>query len=318
MGIERPDVKAYFAAMAGQSGPSIIDIPPATARQMSRQMGGVMELPARKMLRQDVTVPALDGHQIPVRIYSPTPAADPAPVLVFYHGGGWVLGDVEGYDSLCSEVAFQMNLTVVSVDYRLGPENLYPAAIEDSREATRWVAASPDAIGHTVSGLILAGDSAGGSLAAGLSRALLGTLPVPVLAQWLIYPVTDLTRNYPSDIELSMLFNLTEEGKEKFYRYYFGEDNVETKKADPLVSPLLGEIWQGLPPAVVFTCSLDPLRDQGRAYAAKLASHGIETLYYEGEGQIHGSFTMRKVLPSAQDDLLKGIAALKLLVGNHI
>lgn len=318
MGTIRPDVKAYFATLATQNGPSIIDIPPVVARELSRQLSGAVELPPREMPRQDVAVRSPDLHQIPVRIYSPTSATAPAPVIVFFHGGGWVLGDIEGYDSLCSEIASQMNLTLVSVGYRLGPEHLYPAAIEDAREATRWVADGPAAIKHPISGLILVGDSAGGSLAAALSRALLGTLPVPVLAQWLIYPVTDLTRNYPSDVELSGLFNMTEDGKEKFFRYYFGEIDVEAKKSDPLVSPLLSEIWQGLPPAVVLTCSLDPLRDQGRAYVAKLVGNGIETFFYEADGQIHGSFTMRKMLPSAQEDLMRGIAGLKLLLTRSI
>jgi acetyl esterase len=314
----RPDVKAHLDAAQGR--PSVIDISPAEARAMGVQNAPIMQPPARVMRRRDVVVPSRGAHGISARIYYPAETNGPMPVMVYYHGGGWVLGSIEGSDSLCSEIAYLMGMTLVSVGYRLGPEHLYPAAIEDSIDVGRWVASSPDAFGCPVSGLILAGDSAGGSLAATVARELLGASPIPVLAQWLIYPMTDISINYPSDEdkELSSVLNLTDEAKEKFYQHYFGVDDVENKKRDPRVSPLLGKTWRGLPPAVVFTCSVDPLRDQGRAYAAKLASEGIETIFYEAEGQIHGCFSMRKLLPSAQDDLLKGIASLKLLVGKAL
>jgi len=143
---------------------------------------------------------------------------------------------------------------------------------------------------------------------------MMDKLPVPIRAQWLIYPVTDLSVSYPSDKELSALFKLTEASTDAFYRHYFGGGDMTEKKRHPHVSPLLGDTWRGLPPAVVFTCSLDPLRDQGRAYAAKLVANGVDTVFLEARGQVHASFTMRKMLPSAQTDLLENITALKLLI----
>jgi acetyl esterase len=309
----RPDVNAYLAALRTQTGPTLTDMDVSAAREMLRQAAPLVERPAREMPRQDVMIPCPGAPDIPARIYRPNRASEAAPVLVFYHGGGWVLGDVAGYDPLCSEIAFQAGMTVVSVDYRLAPEHRFPAAVDDCLAAARWAAAGPDAIGHPISGLVLAGDSAGAELAAVAARELRSALPAPVLAQWLIYPVTDLGTRYPSDEELSEQFRLTEAGVNRFYAHYLGEDDLEAMKRHPHVSPLRAEDWRGLPPAVIFTCALDPLRDQGRAYAAKLATHGVRTVFLEAY-QVHGSFTMRKMLPSAQADLLQAIGALELLL----
>ena len=286
----RPDVKAYFDAMAAFSGPSIVDLDPVVARAMASQAAAMVERPAREMMRHDVDVPTRAGS-VPVRIYQPIAATGAAPVIVFYHGGGWVLGDIEGYDSLCSEMAHLTGMTLVSVDYRLAPEHKFPAAVEDSIDATQWAADGPPEIGHPVSSLIVAGDSAGGALAAVVAREWLDRPSVPIAAQWLIYPVTDLSQLYPSDIELSPMLGLTDEGREAFYRHYIGDD-LDAGTRHPL----------------------DPLRDQGRALAAKLVSDGVDVVSCEAKGQVHGSFTMRKMLPSAQDDLERSAKALMFLL----
>jgi acetyl esterase len=310
----RPDVTSYLEMLKAQSGPSVVELDPAFVRTMTRQAAPMVELPAREMPRLDVAITGEGGATVPARVYRPTAAREAAPAIAFFHGGGWVLGDVEGYDPLAAEIAHLSGLTVVSVDYRLAPEHRFPAAVDDCLAAARWTATGPGEFGHPVSGLVLMGDSAGGALAAVVARELLSAgSPVPVLAQCLIYPVTDISRPYPSDSELAEQFNVTEAGKAKFYGYYLGED-FEAMTRHPQVSPLLGEAWRGLPPSVIFTCTLDVLRDQGRAYAAKLASEGVETILLERR-QVHGSFTMRKMLPSAQADLERVVAALKLLLG---
>jgi acetyl esterase len=308
----RPDVTRYLEMLKAQAGPSLVDMAPAETRAMMRQATPLVEQPPREMPRTDVSVPGPDGVTVPARIYRPTQASAAAPAVVFFHGGGWVLGDVEGYDSLAAEIAHLTGLTVVSVDYRLAPEHRFPAAVDDCLAAARWAAATPEAIGHPVSGLVLMGDSAGGALAAVVARELAEAPAAPLLAQVLIYPVTDISKPYPSDIELADRFNVSEEGKAKFYGYYLGED-FAAATLDPRVSPLLGEAWRGLPPAVIFACELDVLRDQARAYAAKLTSAGVETVFLETR-QVHGSFTMRKMLPSAQQDLERVVAALKLVI----
>jgi len=309
----RPDVTAYLGMLRAQSGPSVVELDPTFARNMTRQAAPLVEAPAREMSRLDVSITGPAGVTVPARVYRPIEAGLAAPAIVFFHGGGWVLGDVEGYDSLAAEIAHRSGLTVVSVDYRLAPEHRFPAAVEDSLAAARWAVAGAEAIGHPVSGLVLMGDSAGGALAAVVARELAADAPAPLLAQVLIYPVTDISQPYPSDLELADQFNVTEEGKAKFYGYYLGEDYAEMTR-HPRVSPLLGEVWRGLPPAVIFTCELDVLRDQGRAYAAKLAGEGVETVFLEAR-QVHGSFCMRKMLPSAQADLARVMDALKLLIG---
>lgn len=308
----RPDVTAYLEMLKGQAGPSVVELDPVFVRKMTRQAAPMVEAPPREMRRLDVSIAGEGGVAVPARVYRPTEAAEAAPVIVFFHGGGWVLGDVEGYDPLTAEIAHLSGLTVVSVDYRLAPEHRFPAAVDDCLAAARWAAAGPEEIGHPVSGLVLMGDSAGGALAAVAARELSAGSPVPILAQVLIYPVTDISKPYPSDAELAAQFNVSEAGKAKFYGYYLGDDFAAMTR-HPRVSPLLAEAWRGLPPAVIFACELDVLRDQGRAYAARLASEGVQTVFLEAR-QVHGSFAMRKVLPSAQADLERVVAALRLLL----
>lgn len=310
----RPDVKALLEAIEANGAPAIHEHDPPTARQLLAGLSGMLDLPPCQMEREDVRLDLPEGHSIPARVYRPSEVQGPGPAIIYYHGGGFVLGELDGYDSLCSAIAGQMGMTLVSVGYRLAPEHPFPAGPSDCIAATRAIAESPDAVGHQVSGLILAGDSAGGTLTAVCARELHDELPVPILAQWLIYPAADLNGEYQSINEFAEGYMLTRDAMEWFERHYFGENGSE-KKRHPHASPLVAEVWHGLPPALIFTCSLDPIRDQGRAYAAKLVEHGVETVYQEAQGQIHGCMNMRKAVPSGQQDLSRQIAALKLLIG---
>lgn len=307
----RPDVQNLLAMLAAQPGPKMEEGDAHTARAAMAMMGQLVEAPRPDIAEtRDISIPGPHGHTIPARLYRNSLAADPAPVLMFYHGGGWVIGDLNVYDSLCAEICRVLNMTVVSVDYRLAPEHRFPAATEDCLAATAWVAGSPDVIGHKVSGLVPAGDSAGGNLAAVVSLEQHGKLPVPILAQWLIYPGVDMTANSGSMVEFAEGYLLTANVMAWFTEHYMGDQDL----THPWASPLLAESLAGQPPTLVYTCSLDPLRDQGRAYAARLVAAGVPTVFREGDGQIHGSVTLRGGIPSAQDDLHKNLAALKALM----
>lgn len=309
MATVRTDVQSLLSMLAAAPGPQMHESDPATARAMIRAMTQLAERPRGDIHHvADLTIPSPHGHAIPARLYRASATADPAPVLVYFHGGGWVIGDLETHDALCAEIARTLAMTVVSIDYRLAPEHPFPAATEDCIAATQWLASSPPEIGHAVTGLVPAGDSAGGNLAAVITQQIGADLPVPILAQWLIYPGVDMTWNRGSMTEFAEGYLLTAEGMRWFTRHYAPE------MMHPYASPLHVDSLAGLPAAMVFTCGLDPLRDQGRAYAAKLVEHGVRTIFREAAGQIHGCMTLRQAIPSAQVDLLGCLADLRMLV----
>ena len=312
----RPDVAAVLTMLASQPGPQMHESDPATARQMMRMMAQMAERPRGDLSRvENFSIPSPHGHAIPARLYSAGGGGEPGPVLAFYHGGGWVIGDLETHDALCAEIARVLGMTVVSVDYRLAPEHQFPAATEDCLAATRWLAGSPREIGHVVTGIVPAGDSAGGNLAAVSRQQLHADLPVPILAQWLIYPGVDMTANTGSMQDFAEGYLLTNAGMRWFTEHYMGST---PDFLHAYASPLHADSLAGLPPAMVFTCGLDPLRDQGRAYAAKLALHGVRVTFREAAGQIHGCMTLRGAIPSTQDDLHACLADLKALVADAV
>ena len=300
----RPDVANLLAMLAAQPGPKLSEITPAEGRAMMSGMTQMLERPRGEITTTDLVIPG----DIKARLYTP---ADPAGhVLVYYHGGGWVIGDLDTHDPLCAEIARQLGMRVVSIDYRMAPEAPFPAATEDCLAAARWIAGSPAELGGAVTGVIPAGDSAGGNLAAAVTRELCGEIAIP--AQWLIYPATDMTEAEGSMAEFADGYLLTKDSMDWFQGHYM--KGSEGKLLHPWASPLHAETLDGLPPTLVFTCGLDPLRDQGRAYAARLIQHGVRTVYREAAGQIHGCFTLRMGIPSAHDDLLGCITDLKLLL----
>jgi acetyl esterase len=245
-----------------------------------------------------------------VRLYWPRPAApgEAFPVLVFLHGGGWVIGGLDSHDPPCRALAAGAECIVVSVEYRLAPEHPFPAALEDTRAALAWVAASAGDFGGDPSRLALGGDSAGGNLAA-VAAQLARDDGQPALAfQLLIYPATDLSGGTASSPELSTGYLLTAELVEWFHGHYLAapEDAL-----DPRVSPLLASDHSGLPPALVITAGFDPLAAQGSAYADALEGAGVavERLHYSG--QIHGFISMAGVLDEAREALARSAAALR-------
>jgi acetyl esterase len=226
-------------------------------------------------------------------------------VLVFLHGGGWVIGDLDTHEPFCIDIAIELDLPVVAVDYRLAPEFPFPAALEDSITAVRWLASNSIGLGREATSLFLVGDSAGGNLAAVVSVALRdGPAAVHIAGQWLIYPAADPCVRYPSYDEFCEGHLLTKGSMDWF------EDSYAGPKDDWRYSPLLAGT-AGLPPTFVMTAQLDPIRDQGRAYAARCAEAGVETIYLEFAGTVHGFLNLRKGIPSAQEDFARCLTYLK-------
>jgi len=296
----RPDVRQFLDFLNNLPGPRGHELGPEGARQLYLQGRYALDVPASEIaVIRDVAGP------VPMRLYDPKEERGPGPVLLFIHGGGWVIGDLETHEPFCIDVAIALDLPVVAVDYRLAPEFPFPAAFEDSVAAARWIAEGAEALGREPTSLFLSGDSAGGNLAAAVSAALRDQpAAVPVAGQWLIYPAADPCVRYPSYNEFCEGFALTKPSMDWYEESYAGP------KGDWRYSPLLAGV-EGLPPTFVVTAGLDPIRDQGRAYAARCAEAGIETVYWEAPGTIHGFIQLRKAIPSANEDLNRCYAYLK-------
>ena len=297
----RPDVRAFLDFLDSLPGPQGHEAGPVAARQMMVTGRYALDAPARDI----AVLKDLGGGPVPMRLYDARTERGPGPLLLFIHGGGWVIGDLETHEPLCIELAIELDLPVVAVDYRLAPENPFPAAFEDSVAAARWIASGPAELGRQPSALFLGGDSAGGNLAAVTTVALRDDpAAVPVAGQWLIYPATDPTVHYPSYEQFSEGHLLTKPGMDWFEECYAGP------RDDWRYSPLLAGV-EGLPPTFVLTASLDPIRDQGRAYAAACVQGGVETIYWEAQGTVHGFLNVRKAVPSGNDDLARCIHYLR-------
>ena len=236
---------------------------------------------------------------VPLRFYRPEGLPAEAPVLVYFHGGGWTIGDLDTHDVLCRELAIGAGCALVAVDYRLGPEHRFPAAVEDALAATRWVQAQVAALRLDPSRLALGGDSAGGNLAAVVALALRDgacEAPAPRL-QLLIYPATDMRCGAPSHQHNGEGYLLTRDTIAYFRGHYIADP---AQWSDWRASPLLHADLSRLPPALVMTAGFDPLRDEGRAYADALSAAGTPAQYVCFERQIHGFITMGRVIPEAR------------------
>ena len=228
---------------------------------------------------------------------------------MFYHGGGFVVGDLEIYHSLCTEIASETGLPVVSVDYRLAPEHPFPAAPDDCEAATRWLAGSPAQLGFPVTGLIPMGDSAGGNLTIVTTAALIAEpAAVPVVAQVPIYPIAGPIAHHESFQAFGDGFFLTSQLMKWFTDAYAGDEN------DPRTYPLVNADHSRTPPTVILTAGLDPLRDSGREYAQHLIGQGVDVTCLEARGINHGFITMRRAIPSGQQDLKRVYRALAAML----
>ena len=287
-----PQAKFVLDQMAAMGMPPIHEQEPEAVREANRLPPAV---PGAEMAHvEDRAVPGPAGD-IPVRVYRPTEADDHA-LLVWYHGGGWVIGDLDGADVTCRELAARSGSVVVSVDYRLAPEHRYPAAHEDCYAATVWAAEHASELGADAGKLCVGGDSAGGNLAAVVSLRARDEDGPAIRFQLLVYPVTNHDYETGSYRDNAEGYLLTRDGMEWFWNHYLGPDG---DGSHPHASPLRAASLSGLPPAHVITAEYDPLRDEGEAYAQRLQEAGVATTQTRYPGQIHAFYGMHGVLDDA-------------------
>lgn len=304
----RPDVAAFLSYLNGMPGPRTHEMTPADARQLYRATKDMADLPVGDLATvADLSIPGPAGA-IPARLFDARERREPGPAMLFFHGGGFVIGDIDTHAGLCAEMARVLDLPVVSVEYRLAPEHRWPAAPDDAEAAARWVAESPEALGRKVTGLVLCGDSAGGTLAIVAALDLRDRpAAVPVIVQAPIYPAADMGQDYPSFDQFAEGHLLTRASMNWFADAYAAD--LTHLRGSPMRADLTG-----MPPAVVVTASLDPIRDQGRAYAGALAAAGVPVTFREAVGTIHGFVTLRRAVPSAVGDVAGFLVALRAAI----
>ncbi|RCV48220.1 alpha/beta hydrolase [Marinitenerispora sediminis] len=245
---------------------------------------------------------------IPVRIYHPHTGRSPRPVLVYFHGGGFVLCGLDSHDGICRLLADGTGAVVVSVDYRRAPEHRFPAAVDDAYAAVRWVHRQAAELGADPARVAVAGDSAGGNLAAVACLLARERGTPPIAFQLLIYPVTDIMSTLPSRRENADGCFLTATHLRWFHEQYLTSPE---EAAHPHASPLRAPSLADLPPALVVTAEYDPLRDEGEAYAARLAAAGVPAAVHRADGLFHGFFGMSAMLPAARATEHAACAALR-------
>lgn len=312
----RPDVQAYLQVLAANPRPPMNDQTIAMMRQvppeMIEQMLAQLDLPLGELGEdRKLTMPGPAG-EMALRLFDPRSERAPGPVVVFYHGGGFVTGSIGTHAPLAAEIARQLDLPVVSVEYRLAPEHKWPAAPDDAEAAARWIAENGAAFGREFTHLILCGDSAGGTLAVVTAQALADhPAALPLLMQFPIYPKADSTRRYPSSDAFADGYVLSSVDMD-YYDAAYGAD-----KNSPRHSAILGDLAK-LPPTLVITAGLDPLRDEGRAYAARCAEAGVAVTYRDFPGTVHGFFTFRAAIASAQADLTRALTLARAMVAEAL
>ena len=292
-----PQARALLDLIESRGVPPTHTLTPAEARQLYRDRR-LYTQPAPPAVAEVRALEAEGPHgAIPLRLIRPQGASADAvlPVLVYYHGGGWVIGDLDTHDTLCRELANGAGCAVVSVDYRLGPEHRFPAAVDDSVAAAYWVARHAGALGLDASRLAVGGDSAGGNLAAVVALAARDAGDLAVAYQLLIYPATDMRAGAPSHTTNGEGYLLTRDTIAYFRGHYIDAPRYADWRASPLLHPDLGR----LPPALVLTAGFDPLRDEGAQYAQALGEAGNRVAYVCFERQVHGFILMGRVLDEA-------------------
>jgi len=305
-----PQAQAFIDLLVQRGIPPTHTLTPADARKFYRERRAVTQPDPGEVA--EVRELQADGAQgpIPLRLYRPLGAAASAvlPVLVYYHGGGWTIGDLDTHDTLCRALCNGSGCAVVAVDYRMGPEHRFPAAVDDVLAATRWVRREAAALGVDAARLAVGGDSAGGNLAAVVAIAARDAGDLPIAYQLLIYPATDMRRVHPSHVSNGQGYVLTSDTIGYFHDHYITD---AAQDLDWRASPLLREDLAGLPPALVLTAGYDPLRDEGLDYARALTAAGNRASYVCFERQIHGFITMGRLLDEANTAVAMCAAELR-------
>jgi acetyl esterase len=294
-----PDAAAVYKAFQEAGRPPYETVTPAEARQMylNARLVSNPEPPELESVK-DIAIPG-PGGPVPARVYTPKKArrADGmAPCLIFFHGGGWVIGNLDSHDVVCRTLAHEGETLVIAVDYRLSPEAKFPAAVEDSIAAAKWISDNAMTLGIDAARLSVGGDSAGGNLSAVVAIHARDHGGPKLAGQVLIYPGTDFRMTHPSHREPETSILLTHSVIQWFKNQYLnGPEDIHDWRA----SPALVENLADLPPAYVLTAGADPLRDEGEEFARRLEAAGVPVTYRSFPGQFHGFFTMGKLLPQA-------------------
>jgi len=283
----------------------------AIAKQVLPKLPSVEDVAAV----DDRTIPGPDGL-LPVRVYRPQqPSAEPAPAVVYLHGGGWVICDLDTHDGGCRRIANQIGAVVVSVDYRLAPQHKYPSGVHDAYAALAWAAEHAEELGIDLERLAVAGDSAGGNLTAAVALMARDRGGPALAHQLMIYPVIDssTSRNdWPSKTANATGYFLTTLQMEWYRKQYLADDS---DGEEPYCSPNVASSHEGLPPACIVTAELDPLRDEGEDYARLLEQSGVPVTLYRAPGMFHGFFNMDEALPGAKEAQVVAFTAMRAALG---
>jgi acetyl esterase len=285
-GVLDPEIQPIVDMLETAPGPAAHLVPIAQARAAHDRETHVMSGPGEQVAEvRDIEIPG-PGGAIALRLFKPLPedASEPLPLVAYAHGGGWVMGSLYGFDPVCRALANASGALVASIDYRLAPEHPFPAAADDVRAAVLWLAANARELGADPARLALAGDSAGGNLAAVTARRLRDEGGPALRMQALVYPVCDNALNTPSYRENGTGFGLSAKSMERFWELYL--DGADGR--DPDASPAQTEDLAGLPPAYVLTVGRDVLRDEGEAYARALEAAGVAVTLRRYDGAVHG------------------------------
>ncbi len=294
-----PDAAAVYKAYQEAGRPPYETVSPAEARELYLK-GRAVSNPEPPELAsvQQIAIPG-PGGALPARVYTPKAPRQTdgmSPCLVFFHGGGWVIGDLDSHDVVCRTLAHEGELIVIAVDYRLSPEAKFPAAVEDSIAATKWISENAMTLGVDATRLLVGGDSAGGNLSAVVAIYARDHGGPKLAGQVLIYPGTDFRMTHPSHSEPETSILLTHSVIRWFKDHYLnGPEDIDDWRA----SPARVENLAGLPPTYLLTAGADPLRDEGDEFAERLKDAGVPVTYKTYPGQFHGFFTMGKLLPQA-------------------
>jgi len=303
-----PLVKAFLDKAAAIPRPKAWDVPPAMTRQSfaaMMQLTGPKDVPVGKI--DNFTIPG-PGGEIRARAYAPVAASGPLPTMIYFHGGGFVAGSLESHDGLCRLLAAEGGFKVIAVDYRLAPEHVFPAAVDDAVAATIWIEANATALGVDAGRIALGGDSAGAMLAAIVTQVMKEKGGIRIAAQLLMFPNTQIGGETASLNEFAVGYFLERRAIEYFHSLYLpaGAD-----RASPRVSPLRGKDFAGLPPAYVMLGGYDPLHDEGQAYAEKLRAAGVKVTIADYADMVHCFIYLQTILPQAHDAVARAAKAVR-------
>jgi len=299
-----PQIKQVMESVAALGLPAANTVSPVEARANAKLRPRAPGPEVAKV--EDRKIPGPDGD-VPVRIYTPE-GNGPFPILAWYHGGGWVIGDLDSADGSARNLCVGGKCVVVSVDYRLAPETKFPGPAEDCWSATVWAVENAASINSDPTRLAVGGDSAGGNLAAAMCLMAADRGGPEIALQLLVYPVTDVNFSTVSYDENADGYSLTKAGMEWYWQHYLSSAE---DASNPYAAPLQAKSLAGQPPALVITGEYDPLRDEGEAYAKRLQEAGVEATSTRYDGVIHGFFNMGAVVDKGQQAVDEASAALR-------